>query len=125
MVHVVDSESDVMELAQLQHEIDQRVSIAEVRIISQIKVWFLTGLLGLFTTSIVGFASMMFVIGKLSERFDQQMVQVKTMEVSRVNRGEWMDRKDSLDDDLIRWAKTKGYVPPSWYEGKDSDKTGK
>jgi hypothetical protein len=124
MVHVVDSE-DVMELAQLQHEIDQRVSIAEVRIISQIKVWFLTGLLGLFTTSIVGFASMMFVIGKLSERFDQQMQTVSTMEISRTNRGEWMDRKDALDDDLIRWAKTEGYVPPSWYQGKDADKTGK
>lgn len=124
MVHVVDSE-DVMELSQLQHEIDQRVSIAEVRIISQIKVWFLTGLLGLFTTSIVGFASMMFVIGKLSERFDQQMQQVSTMEVSRVNRGEWMDRKDALDDDLIRWAKGQGYVPPAWYDGRDAAQTGK
>lgn len=125
MVHVVDSEADVMELQQLQHEIDQRVSIAEVRIISQIKVWFLTGLLGLFTTSIVGFASMMFVIGKLSERFDQQIQVVGKIETSRTNRGEWMDRKDALDDDLIRWARTKGYTPPSWYAGKDADQTGK
>lgn len=125
MVHVVDSEFDVMELAQLQHEIDQRVSIAEVRIISQIKVWFLTGLLGLFTTSIVGFASMMFVIGKLSERFDQQIQVVGESETSRTNRGVWMDRKDALDDDLIRWAKGHGYVPPAWYSGKDADVTGK
>lgn len=106
-------------------EMDKRIQLAEVRIISQIKVWFLTGLLGLFTTSIVGFASIMFFMGKLTERFDQQMTQMTSIQTSRSNVGEWMDRKDALDDDVIRWARGKGYTPPSWYVGKDSDATGK
>lgn len=106
-------------------EMDKRIQLAEVRIIGQIKVWFLTGLLGLLTTSIVGFASMMFFMGKLTERFDSQMTQMTAIQTSRTNVGEWMDRKDALDDDLIRWAKTRDYQPPSWYVGKDSDATGK
>lgn len=106
-------------------EMDKRIQLAEVRIISQIKVWFLTGLLGLFTTSIVGFASIMFFMGKITERFDTQMVQMTSIQASRTNVGEWMDRKDSLDDDLIRWARTKDYSPPAWYTGKDASTTGK
>jgi hypothetical protein len=114
-----------VDFSRIGDEMDKRIKLAEVRIIGQIKVWFLTGLLGLLATSIVGFASMMFFMGKITERFDTQMVQMTSIQTSRTNVGQWMDRKDALDDDVIRWAKSKGYTPPSWYVGKDSDATGK
>lgn len=124
MARVVGGEGG-MDLEQLHNEIDHRVNAAEAQIVSQMKAWFLTGLLGLLATSIAGFASLMFVIGQLSERFDRQIESMTQMQTSNQNISKWMDRKDALDDELIRWAKEKGYAPPAWYSGKDSDQTGK
>jgi len=105
--------------------IDTKILAAEKRIIQNIKLWFFTGLLGLVLSGGTGFGIVIFQLGRMSEQYSRTAEAVNESTIALENRARWMERKDILDDDMIRYLRMTGYTPPSWYLGRDADITGK
>ncbi len=104
-------------------DVEKRMIQLELRIVAQIKLWFLSGLFAVIVTVIGGFAGLMFYLGGLAKQFDQSLLEISTSKTRLESQSIWIERKDAIDDDLIRFMRGQGYVPPEWYRGKDADST--
>jgi len=100
----------------LDNHIKEEFKESEQRIVAQVKLWILTGMLALSITLVGGFTVLVYQVGRVSERFELSMSRLVKIEDRGPEIARWRTQKDVLDDDMIRWARQRGYEPPTWYD---------
>lgn len=102
------------------NEIDRRIATSQAIAIQSIKLWVLISVVTTLVVSIGGGIGAVYYLGQISNQFQVAMELNVAQSQVLTRRGLWMERKDTIDDELIRFLGPYGYAPPAWYNGKDS-----
>lgn len=83
------------------------------RVVKQdLKVWIMGTIMASSLTLAVPLAGVVFYLGSISNKLDAAFRVQSEQQVVLSNRGEWMDRRERVEESLVSWAKSKGYVQP-------------
>lgn len=77
-----------------------------------LKVWIMGSIMGSALTLAVPIAGAVFYLGNISNKLDSAFNVQESQQATLAERQEWMDRRERVEESLVTWAKSKGYVPP-------------
>lgn len=78
-----------------------------------LKVWLMGTVIVFMLSVVVPMGGIVFYLGKISNKLDGTFAAQVEQGAIIAERREWMNRRERTEENLVEWAKTKGYVPPS------------
>lgn len=84
-----------------------------IRAVKQdMKVWMMGSILTSAVTLALPMAGVVFYLGTMNSKLDTAFAVQTEQQAILANRGEWIERRERVEESLVAWARREGYEPP-------------
>lgn len=77
------------------------------------KVWLMGTVISVAVGLMLPMVGVVFYLGAISTKLDTAFEVQTEQQLVLSSRGQWMDRRERVEESLVEWAKTQGYVSPT------------
>lgn len=92
-------------------DMKQYIDAADRAVKQDLKVWVMGSIMAAAMLVAAPGVGMVFYLGNMSSKMDAAFSVQSRQQTTLEQRGDWMHRRERVEESLVAWALTKGYVP--------------